>query len=480
MRKTKIVCTLGPSSNNEETIRELLLSGLNVARINFSHGTHEQHRKTIETFRKVRDSLNLPASVMQDTKGPEIRLKDFANGREFLEDGQNFTLTSKNVEGTAFIAATTYDKLPEMVKANDRILIDDGRIVLSVISKSDTDILTKVIHGGNVSNHKGVNIPDVDLGMEYIGEQDRRDILFGIKEDVDYIAASFVRTADDVMQLRKLLNENGGKDIKIIAKIESTQGVENFESILAEADGIMIARGDMGVELAYERIPGIQKKFIKRCLESGKIVITATQMLESMIENPIPTRAEITDVANAVYDGTSAVMLSGETAAGKYPVEAVKVMAKIAEQAEIDNGKNYRADKIWHEMNIKDVTNAVAHAACTLAEDINAAGIMAATNSGFTASRMSKFRPAKMIIGATPSPKAYHQMAMMWGVVPIRARYNAQVEELFDWFASEAVRSGLVEDGSKLVVTAGLPVEKGSKSNMVRVISANLNHSKDE
>ena len=413
---------------------------------------------------------------MLDTKGPEIRLKDFVNGKEFLEDGQEFTLTSRDVEGTSSIVATTYERLPNMVKEGDKILIDDGMIVLTVISKTETDILTKVVHGGNVSNHKGVNIPDVDLGMEYIGEQDRSDILFGIEEDVDYIAASFVRMQEDVEELRKLLNDNGGKDIKIIAKIESTQGVDNFEHILPKVDGIMIARGDMGVELAFERLPGIQKRIIKRCLESGKIAITATQMLESMVENPVPTRAEITDVANAVYDGTSAVMLSGETAAGKYPVEAVEVMAKVAEQAEADNETNYHEDRVWHEMNKRDVTNAVAHAACTLAEDINAAGIMAATNSGFTASRMSKFRPAKMIIGATPYTKAYHQMAMMWGVVPIKAKYNAEVEELFDWFASEAVRSGLVEEGSKLVVTAGLPVEKGSKSNMVRVIAAHQDY----
>ena len=476
MRKTKIVCTLGPSSSNEETIKKMLLSGMNVARVNFSHGTHEQHHKTIESFRKIRDELGLPAAVMLDTKGPEIRLKDFMNGKEFLEDGQEFTLTSRDVEGTNSIVATTYGRLPNMVKENDRILIDDGMIVLTVISKTETDILTKVVHGGNVSNHKGVNIPDVDLEMEYIGEQDRSDILFGIAEDVDYIAASFVRTQEDVEQLRTLLNNNGGKDIKIIAKIESTQGVDNFEHILPKVDGIMIARGDMGVELAFERLPGIQKRIIKRCLESGKIAITATQMLESMVENPVPTRAEITDVANAVYDGTSAVMLSGETAAGNYPVEAVEVMAKVAEQAEADNETNYHEDRVWLEMNKRDVTNAVAHAACTLAEDINAAGIMAATNSGFTASRMSKFRPAKMIIGATPHTKAYHQMAMMWGVVPIKAKYNAEVEQLFDWFASEAVKSGLVEEGSKLVVTAGLPVEKGSKSNMVRVITAHQDY----
>ena len=476
MRKTKIVCTLGPSSNNEETIKKMLLSGMNVARVNFSHGTHEQHHKTIETFRKVRDKLDMPAAVMLDTKGPEIRLKDFVNGKEFLEDGQEFTLTSRDVEGTSSIVATTYERLPNMVREGDKILIDDGMIVLSVISKTETDILTRVVHGGNVSNHKGVNIPNVDLGMEYIGEQDRSDILFGIEEDVDYIAASFVRMQEDVEELRKLLNDNGGKGIKIIAKIESAQGVDNFEHILPKVDGIMIARGDMGVELAFERLPGIQKRIIKRCLESGKIAITATQMLESMVENPVPTRAEITDVANAVYDGTSAVMLSGETAAGKYPVEAVEVMAKVAEQAEADNETNYHEDRVWHEMNKRDVTNAVAHAACTLAEDINAAGIMAATNSGYTASRMSKFRPAKMIIGATPYTKAYHQMAMMWGVVPIKAKYNAEVEELFDWFASEAVRSGLVEEGSKLVVTAGLPVEKGSKSNMVRVIAAHQDY----
>ena len=401
MRKTKIVCTLGPSSSDETTLKNMLLAGMNVARLNFSHGTHEGHRQTIQRFRKVREELGIPAAVLLDTKGPEIRTGNFANGEEILKEGQEFILTTLPVSGTSQRVSVTYKDLPKEVKPGNLVLINDGKIVIKVEKTDDTEVRGTVIHGGKISNHKGINLPNVRLNMQYMSPQDREDILFGIQNDVDYIAASFVRSAGDVEVIRRLLEDNGGSEIKIIAKIESTQGIENFEEILEAADGIMVARGDMGVEVAYEKLPGIQKKFIRRCVQSGKIVITATQMLESMTTSPIPTRAEITDVANAVFDGTTAVMLSGETAAGKYPVEAVATMAKIAMQAETDQPKVPSRNMIWHEMDAMDVTNAVGHAACTLAKDINAAAIMAITKTGYTARRMSKFRPDIMIIGAT-------------------------------------------------------------------------------
>lgn len=385
MRKTKIVCTIGPASRDEGTLRRMLQAGMNVARVNFSHGTHEEHRKTIETFRKVRDELGLPAAVLLDTKGPEIRIGNFENGKEQLADGQQFTITTEAVSGTSERVSVTYRDLPKEVQPGNLVLINDGKIVIRVNETTETEVRGTVIHGGEISNHKGINLPNVNLNMQYLSRQDREDILFGIENDVDFIAASFVRSAEDVRAVRKLLDDNGGESIRVIAKIESTQGIENFEEILQLSDGIMVARGDMGVEVAFEKLPGIQKRFIRRCVQSGKTVITATQMLESMITSPIPTRAEITDVANAVFDGTTAVMLSGETAAGKYPAESVAVMAKIAEQAEEDQPTVPGRDQVWHEMNADDVTNAVGHAACTLAKDIKAGAIMAITKTGYTA-----------------------------------------------------------------------------------------------
>lgn len=456
MRKTKIVCTLGPSSSDETTLKKMLLAGMNVARLNFSHGTHEGHRQTIQRFRKVREELGIPAAVLLDTKGPEIRTGNFANGEEILKEGQEFILTTLPVSGTSQRVSVTYKDLPKEVKPGNLVLINDGKIVIKVENTDDTEVRGTVIHGGKISNHKGINLPNVRLNMQYMSPQDREDILFGIQNDVDYIAASFVRSAGDVEVIRKLLEDNGGSEIKIIAKIESTQGIENFEEILEAADGIMVARGDMGVEVAYEKLPGIQKKFIRRCVQSGKIVITATQMLESMTTSPIPTRAEITDVANAVFDGTTAVMLSGETAAGKYPVEAVATMAKIAMQAETDQPKVPSRNMIWHEMDAMDVTNAVGHAACTLAKDINAAAIMAITKTGYTARRMSKFRPDIMIIGATPYEKTYHQLSLIWGVTPLMANYRYEIEDLFGHCARKALVAGLIKEGSNIVISAGV------------------------
>lgn len=473
MRKTKIVCTLGPSSSDETTLKKMLLAGMNVARLNFSHGTHEGHRQTIQRFRKVREELGIPAAVLLDTKGPEIRTGNFANGEEILKEGQEFILTTLPVSGTSQRVSVTYKDLPKEVKPGNLVLINDGKIVIKVENTDDTEVRGTVIHGGKISNHKGINLPNVRLNMQYMSPQDREDILFGIQNDVDYIAASFVRSAGDVEVIRKLLEDNGGSEIKIIAKIESTQGIENFEEILEAADGIMVARGDMGVEVAYEKLPGIQKKFIRRCVQSGKIVITATQMLESMTTSPIPTRAEITDVANAVFDGTTAVMLSGETAAGKYPVEAVATMAKIAMQAETDQPKVPSRNMIWHEMDAMDVTNAVGHAACTLAKDINAAAIMAITKTGYTARRMSKFRPDIMIIGATPYEKTYHQLSLIWGVTPLMANYRYEIEDLFGHCARKALRAGLIKEGSNIVISAGVPVDVPGNTNIIRVMEAN-------
>ena len=446
---------------------------MNVARLNFSHGTHEGHRQTIQRFRKVREELGIPAAVLLDTKGPEIRTGNFANGEEILKEGQEFILTTLPVSGTSQRVSVTYKDLPKEVKPGNLVLINDGKIVIKVENTDDTEVRGTVIHGGKISNHKGINLPNVRLNMQYMSPQDREDILFGIQNDVDYIAASFVRSAGDVEVIRKLLEDNGGSEIKIIAKIESTQGIENFEEILEAADGIMVARGDMGVEVAYEKLPGIQKKFIRRCVQSGKIVITATQMLESMTTSPIPTRAEITDVANAVFDGTTAVMLSGETAAGKYPVEAVATMAKIAMQAETDQPKVPSRNMIWHEMDAMDVTNAVGHAACTLAKDINAAAIMAITKTGYTARRMSKFRPDIMIIGATPYEKTYHQLSLIWGVTPLMANYRYEIEDLFGHCARKALVAGLIKEGSNIVISAGVPVDVPGNTNIIRVMEAN-------
>ena len=469
MRKTKIICTLGPASINENTIKEMLRAGMNVARVNFSHGDRKTHGETIDLFRSVRDSLGKPAAVMLDTKGPEIRTRNFEDGKATLKSGEKFTLTTDEILGNSQKTSITYKGLPAELKKGDEVLIDDGKLRLKVLKTTETDIVCEVIIGGEVSNHKGINVPNVALSMEYLSPVDKEDLLFGIAKDVDYVAASFVRRAEDVKALREFLTANGGENIKIISKIENTEGIDNFEEILEASDGIMVARGDMGVEVNFARLPGIQKRFIKRCQQSGKIVITATQMLESMIKSPIPTRAEITDVANAVFDGTSAVMLSGETAMGAYPVEAVAAMAKIAEQAEQDDPRFLPGGNTWYEMDSSDTTNAVGHAACTLARDINAKAIMSITKSGYTALRMSKFRPATMLLAATPHEKTYHQMAMLWGVCPLMVENLQNVDVLVYRCLEEGRRKGLLLAGDKVVISAGVPLDITGKTNMIRV-----------
>lgn len=470
LRKTKILCTIGPASRDEETLRRLFHAGMNAGRFNFSHGTYEEHEANIARFRKVRDELGLPGAVVLDTKGPEIRLKNFRGGKAELQDGDPFLLTTEDIEGNCERASVTYAELPDDVQRGDTILIDDGKIMLRVESSEKHEVRTTVLHGGVVKNHKGINIPDVKLNMPFLSERDKNDLLFGIEQGVDFVAASFTRNADDMKAMKAFLKKNGGGSIRVLAKIENTEGIRNFEEILKEADGIMIARGDMGVEVAFERLPGIQKRFTRRCVQSGKLVITATQMLESMIENPVPTRAEITDVANAVFEGTSAVMLSGETAAGSFPVEAVEAMAKIALQAEHDRALIGGKEPVWYERDTMDVTNAVGHAACTLAGDINAEAIMAITKTGFTARRTVKFRSDVPVIGATPEVKAFHQLSLEWGVFPLKTENKDRLLELYRHCAKRAVEAGLVHPGSFLVVTAGIPIGLAGDTNTVRVL----------
>lgn len=469
LKKTKIVCTLGPASRDEKVMEGMLRAGMNVARLNFSHGTHEEHRKTIETFRKVRDRLDIPAAVLLDTKGPEIRLGDFENGSETIEEGQIFTLTSEECRGSKSRVCTTYKALPSQVEPGTRILIDDGRIRLEVTETTETEVVCRVLAGGKVSNRKGVNIPGKSLDLEYISPGDRQDILFGIRMDVDYVAASFVRNEDDVKQLRKLLCDNGGEKIKIISKIENIEGINNFRRILELSDGIMVARGDMGVEVDFEKLPGIQKKFIKECCRAGKPVITATQMLESMTSSPAPTRAEITDVANAVFDGTSAVMLSGESAAGMYPVETVRTMSKIVYQAELDAEEVNQYKFLEVESDERDVSNAIGHAACTTARDIKASAIIAVTTSGYTAEMMSKYKPTEPIIAATPVEKTYHQQALTRGVYPVLTELSNDWNALMEQAAGEAERMGFVSRGDSVVFSAGMPLQVSGTTNLIKV-----------
>lgn len=469
LKKTKIVCTIGPASRDADMMREMLEAGMNVARLNFSHGTHEEHRKTIETFRRVRDEQDRPAAILLDTKGPEIRLGDFENGSEILEEGDEFILTSEECPGTKERVSTTYKALPSQVSLGTSILIDDGRVRLRVAGTTEDEVRCIVVNGGKVSNRKGVNIPNQSLDLEYISEADRQDILFGIEMDVDYVAASFVRSGADVKVLRSLLNENGGDRIKIISKIENTEGIENFKEILALSDGIMIARGDMGVEVDFEKLPGIQKKFIKECCKAGKTVITATQMLESMTHSPAPTRAEITDVANAVFDGTSAVMLSGESAAGDYPVETVKAMAKIVSQAEEDAEEVNQYKFLEVETNDRDVSNAMGHAACTTAHDIKASAIVAITTSGYTAEMMAKYKPVEPIIAATPDSKTYHQQALTRGVYPVLTQRSSNWNDLMEKAIEGAERMKFVKKGDCIVLSAGMPLQVPGTTNLIRV-----------
>lgn len=468
MRKTKIVCTLGPATDDPNILRKLMENGMNVARLNFSHGTHEDQQKRIDVFKQLRDELGLPIALLLDTKGPEIRLGTFEKGSENLVGGQVFTLTTREIVGNNEIVSVTYDSLHKDVRIGDKILIDDGLIELFVREVDGRDIKCEVLNGGKISNHKGVNVPGVSIKLPYISEKDIEDIRFGIRNDFDFIAASFIRTAHDVWEIRKIVEQNGGSDIQIIAKIENSEGVTNIEDILRFSDGIMVARGDMGVEIPLEELPHIQKMLIEKCYKAGKPVITATQMLDSMIRNPRPTRAETTDIANAIYDGTSAIMLSGETSIGKYPVESLITMARIAVRTEhsIDYRKRFALSRFHLQPN---VTNAISHATCTTAHDLGATAIISVTNSGNTARMVSKFRPDCPIIATTTSAKVCRQLALSWGVSPLLAEMKTTTDDLFEHAVEKALESGIVKNGDLVVITAGVPVGVSGTTNILKV-----------
>ena len=468
MRKTKIICTMGPATDNIEVLRAMARAGMNVARFNFSHGSHEEHKQRIDRVKAVREEYNLPIALLLDTKGPEIRTGDMQDGKIFLKKGEQIRLTPRACLGTPSKISITYPDLYQDVQAGTSILIDDGLIELRVEQTQEQDILCRVLNDGAVSNHKGINVPDVHLSIPYLSDKDKSDIQFGIEQGVDFIAASFVRTADDVQQLRMLLDENGGAHINIIAKIENQQGVENIDGIVSLADGVMIARGDMGVEIPAEDVPPIQKMLIKKVASAGKQVITATQMLDSMMKNPRPTRAEVTDVANAIYDGTGAIMLSGETAAGLYPVEAVTMMARIAERTENDIDYRKRFFVRTRKAN-PDITDAICHATCTTAYDLNARDIVTVTKSGRSARMVARYRPSCGIIGCTPTKKVWYQLNLAWGVTPVLLSETDDVFDLFDSALETAKNQGLMQSGDLAVITSGVPIGVSGTTNMIRV-----------
>ena len=468
MRKTKIICTLGPASESEEVIRELMLAGMNVARLNFSHGTHEEQRGKLERVKKVREELGLPVALLLDTKGPEIRTGEFEKGKVELKKGQTFVLTTEDVLGNEGKVSITYKNLVKDVQEGDSILIDDGLIGLKVVKVTEKEIICSVENGGTVSNKKGINVPGVELKMPFISKKDKDDILFAVKEGFDYIAASFTRTADDILEIRRILEENNCNFIKIIAKVENDQGIKNVDEILRVADGVMIARGDMGVEIPLEEVPSIQKKLIRKAFETGKPIITATQMLDSMMKNPRPTRAETSDVANAIYQGTSAIMLSGETASGQYPVEALKTMVKIAlrTEADIDYDERFKRRSIEDRT---DITNAVSHATCTTAVDLHASAIITVTKSGRTVGMVAKHHPGCMIIGCCMDDYVCRQLNLYWGVQPLLLPKEEDADALFNSAVAAAEEAGLVSRGDLTVLTAGVPLGVTGTTNLIKV-----------
>ena len=467
MRKTKIICTLGPSTDKDGVLRELIANGMNVARFNFSHGSHEEHKGRLDLLKSLREELGKPVAALLDTKGPEIRLKDFKNGTEMLEAGQTFTLTTRDVEGTKEICSITYKDLPQDVAPGGTIMLDDGLIKLQIQTVNDTDIVCTVLNNGKIKNKKGVNVPGVHLSMPYMSQRDKDDIIFGIEQGFDFIAASFVRTAQDVYEIRNLLNEYDS-NIRIIAKIENREGVNNIDSILAAADAVMVARGDLGVEIDFTELPGIQKNIIERSFSFGKPIVTATQMLDSMMVNPRPTRAEISDVANAIYDGTSAIMLSGETAAGAYPVEALKTMSAIAERTETEN--HARVEYLTEATNGKiSVSDATAHAACLTAKDVNAAAIVTVSESGTTARLLSKYRPQQPIIACVMKEQVQRQLSLSWGITSLMMPLAHSTDELIEMSTALAKENGFLHNSELAVVTAGVPVGISGTTNMIKI-----------
>ena len=467
MRKTKIICTLGPSTDKGDVLRELIANGMNVARFNFSHGSYEEHGGRLANLKALREELGKPVAALLDTKGPEIRLKEFKNGVEMLEAGQTFTLTTREVEGTKEICSITYKDLPHDVHEGGTIMLDDGLIMLRIEKVTDTDITCTVLNNGKIKTKKGVNVPGVHLSMPYLSQKDREDIIFGIQNGFDFIAASFVRTAQDVYDIRNLLNEYDS-NIRIIAKIENREGVNNIDSILAAADAVMVARGDLGVEIDFTELPGIQKSVIDRSFSFGKPIVTATQMLDSMMVNPRPTRAEISDVANAIYDGTSAIMLSGETAAGAYPVEALKTMSAIAERTE--NEPHYRDERFKDAAHGQiSVSDATAHAACLTARDVNAAAIVTVSESGNTARLLSKYRPTQPIIACVMNEQVQRQLSLSWGITSLLMGPAKSTDELIEMSTALAQKNGYLHNGELAVVTAGVPVGVSGTTNMIKI-----------
>ncbi len=475
MRRTKIICTLGPATDDKEVLKDMMRAGMNVARMNFSHGSHEEHKGRMDLVKECREELGLPIGIMLDTKGPEIRTKTYKNGKIEIQDGQTFTLTTRDIEGDESIVSITYEGLPNDVKQGTRILIDDGLIAFEVQEvKNGTDIVCKALNGGPLSNRKSINVPGIKLNMPFVSEKDRADIIFGLSQDIDFIAASFTRTRQDILDIKAILKEHGKEDVQIIAKIENMEGVNNVRDILEEATGVMVARGDLGVEVPYYELPEIQKHLIKTAISMGKRVVTATQMLDSMAKNPRATRAEVSDVANAVFDGTSAIMLSGETSVGKYPVETVRTMSLIASNAEAkihyDRRRVTRDEFTGMDMKGDKKTNAIAHATCTTSADLGAKCIVAVTRSGSTAYAVSSFRPGTLVVGATYDEKTFHRMTMSWGVLPALIKEVGSGTELYTQAVHAAVNACNVKPGDIISVTAGMPVGHVYYTNTLRVI----------
>lgn len=467
MRKTKIICTIGPSSANEKTLTQMCLAGMNVARLNFSHGTHDEHKEKIELIKRVRENLDMPIPIMLDTKGPEYRIKTFKNGSVEVCDGTQFTFTTEDIEGDETRVSVSFEGLIGDLSVGDRILVNNGLVVFEVNELTDTEAICTTIVGGTLSNRKSMSFPNKVMSGPYLSEQDKSDLLFGIENDVDYVAASFVSTKADVVSLRKFLNENGGANIDIIAKIENQAGVDNIEEICEACEGIMIARGDLGVEIPFVKVPSVQKLLISKCRMLGKRVITATEMLESMIQNPRPTRAEISDVANAVYDGTSAVMLSGESAAGKYPVEAVRNMAQICEYTE--QHISYKKRFLTAEFRIKNILDAISHATCAMSIDVDAKAIVVCSVTGTTARMVSRFRSPVDIVGLTTDKKAWRKLALSWGVTPMLTEKFNSVDVMF-YKAKESARAALnLNPGDNVVLTAGPINGQCGNTNTIKV-----------
>ncbi|MBQ6837001.1 MAG: pyruvate kinase [Clostridia bacterium] len=468
VRKTKIICTLGPATDDKNVLKSLMQEGMNVARLNFSHGTQAEQAQRIALVKECREALDLPIGILLDTRGPEVRVKTFENGKIMLNEGDTFTLTGEEVIGNEQRVSVTFPQLAQNMTVGTRVLIDDGLIGMEVIEVKGADVICKVLNGGEVKDRKSINIPGIRLNMPYINEKDREDIIFGIKNGIDFVAASFVRTADDAREMRKLLDENGGKDIEIIAKIENREGVDNALEILKICDGIMVARGDLGVEVPFYELPEIQKNLADLCLKMGKKCVTATQMLDSMIKNPRPTRAEVSDVANAVFDHTSAVMLSGETSIGRYPVETVRAMVQIVKNAE--SNIDYTNKHIGKIYDTNDVTSAISHATVSSAHDLDAAAIIAVTTSGYTAKMVSSYRPQTRIIGGTANRRVYYKLSLSWGVTPMMMAMKMESEPLWSAVLMKAEAMNYIKKDDLVVLTAGLPIGIPGTTNTLRIV----------